>query len=399
MANQYGVAASVYDLSNIDEVTGETVKTKVVVKGAKASHPYRVRLLPIQKQTIGSILKSGGSAFLKRSPYWIAAMIAMNYILDDDGNVYQPDPSGSAPDMDKSRSTVYLMNSGGSTNVTRDSVSINTALNIWNTQFGSALNNVKIVGAWSCSSSDCRANATWKSFGSSYSGYIKIPTDELLPPADIPIADEDFLDSVMPYIAANPTKEALRNPDAPNDWSHLIPTDDFTYLPDAVTQQDEDYINYMLDGIAQSTDPNAPGYIDPADYDRIADMASDIQGLDTPEGQADALNSEADAPLTAASMAEILEAERVAAAEAAATLAAEQAAADESAISAAEADANDPSNRQDDEDLDDEDLMDLINQSLDLPDLFDLPTISAASCQSMTLDFIGTSLSFPGAAG
>ncbi|MDX1751472.1 MAG: hypothetical protein R3271_14280 [Methylophaga sp.] len=311
------IPANIYDLSNVDEVTGNTVKVKAVVKGAKASHPYRVRLLPIQRQTIGSILRSGGSAILRRSPYWIAATAAMGLLVTDDGTITTTVTSGFYIPG-------YWWSINGNNPATRSNAADKTC-SLEKTFQGWASSSVSVsgslyycnytwpagnTGSWVMDKFPCSGGHANQSYCQAYEDQEKT------------LSDAEFLDVALPYIAANPSRDALKNPDAPNDWSHLIPTDDLTYIPDAVTQQDEDYINYMLDGIAQSTDSNAPGYIDPADYDRIADMASEIQGLDTPEGATDALNAEAEAAITAATLAEALEANRLAEAEAAAAAAA-----------------------------------------------------------------------------
>lgn len=123
----------------------------------------------------------------------------------------------------------------------------------------------------------------------------------------VPVTDDVLYDSLVTAMLQDPENaaHAFMVPDAwPYPYPQIFP-DTVPYVP-GVAESDEEALNWYLQGLAQSTDPNAAYYVAPDRLQQIAALAQQLQQAQSPEGQTDALNDNLKNPLTQSQLEETL---------------------------------------------------------------------------------------------
>ena len=304
VAYSAAIPADIRQLASVGTVTDQQVNLNTIVKGKAPGTPFRLRTIPIQRQLIGSMLKSGGSMLLKRSPYWVAATAAMGLFVDNSGIIsHQSDIPFPRPSAIGTCSLEHPM--GGKSIAQMTYQSCNDA---WYDAWAPYIGSYDVLFSYDGSRYYWRTSQNTKNsqfYG--WGGDVEY--------SHTPISDSDFMDQVMPYIAANPDIKAFENPDDPTDFSHLQQSS-ITYIPEAENSDDERWLGNVLGGTAQTNDPAGNGYVPADELARIQQLANQIQQAATDIGKVDAANDAATAGVTQQSQAEAKKAEEAAVADA-----------------------------------------------------------------------------------
>ncbi|WP_157772215.1 hypothetical protein [Zobellella denitrificans] len=298
-ANPYYVPAQVHSVTGIASVTTQQITTNAIGKGFAANDPFRPVQAKVTPAKLLQFAKANGGHVLKTNLWWIAATVALGYVIDEFGNVLSHSgtlsPSMSASGKCEASATSFLANYGTKT--------LSQCFDILFSLVHPA---------------DCGGTCTYDSFKFypqndntvfSYHLYwqapsqIKMRFSNFSPPADYvyePVSDSDFTDAILPYITANPSPDIFGDDPSQVDWEPL------EYNPYAPNPYGAGLMDLYRQGLLQSSDPNGDYYVTPEQYEEVAQWVASQDRALSPDGIADALNDALKSPLTQHQLAEEL---------------------------------------------------------------------------------------------
>lgn len=295
----YMVDAEVRKVNNFVSVDGDTVKVNVMGKGYGANQPYFNKTVSIPKSNFLSWLKANLKNLMKINPWWIAfsaAMAAAGWAFDELLNQY------TKPVNTLKRG--YCIPTFSLTSTTQ-------CVDEYKTARG-PISDFKTSGSWYRNTSEYpnqdvySLSASWKnSNGTSGSGRVSI----MIAPNSFeseaqPVSDTAMLDSIFARFMSDPVA-AAQAMTAPGDYPYddLFKGTDLKYIP-GISEADYPALDCYLRGALQTSNPAAGCYATETEYQRIKQMAEQLQAGVTPGGVADSLNDTLKDPLTQAQLEE-----------------------------------------------------------------------------------------------
>lgn len=119
-------------------------------------------------------------------------------------------------------------------------------------------------------------------------------------PATEPVSDDDLYDAIQAQLAADPAHAATAFTDPATGKGYADLFDPVPYIP-GLSAADEALVSCYFSGQLQTVNSETACYVaTQAEYDRVKQLAELLASGRTPEGEADALNSELKQPLTQA---------------------------------------------------------------------------------------------------
>ena len=328
--NPYMVDAEVRKVNNFVSVDGDTVKVNVMGKGYGANQPYFNKTVSIPKNKFLSWVKANLKNLIKINPWWIAfaaAMAAAGWAFDALLDMYVKPVNNFVKGL--CHPQMVAMTTAQCINVSKTTLG--------GTEFGT-------YGSWYRNTSDFpntaiySINFQWKRPGNSSFSYGKVnmyAQPDSFQTVSEPVADQTLLDSIFANFIADPVA-AAQAMTAPGNFPYddLFKGTDLKYIP-GISEADYPALDCYLRGALQTSNIAGPCYATETEYQRIKQMAEQLQAGVTPGGVADSLNDTLKDPLTQAQLEETLKKEKEAEAKSdqeAATKAQEALAPSESAL-------------------------------------------------------------------
>lgn len=321
--------AEVIKVNAVIAATSTAITVSTTIRGFAANDPYQIKTLDVPKTTYMTRLKAGMGetgglkSLVKRNAWyagWIATMAAAGWAIDElTGQVVSTNGvafnyAGYCSVWMNSTGTVYT--NIGLTESSADCISKVKAYKYYYSYWGrdvipftSAVNTfnenpIHGQGYVIYISPVPVTNAPFT--GTFYAAFR--PNNDNPPVAQTsPVPDDAIFDSIITKMLEDPlaAAQAFMVPDAwPYPYPQVFP-DTVPYVP-GVAESDEEALNWYLQGLAQSTNPNAPYYVSPEKLQDIASLAQALQQGLTPEGQVDELNENLKSPLTQSQLEESL---------------------------------------------------------------------------------------------
>lgn len=289
-ANPYYVPAQVHSVTGISSVTAQQISTNAIGKGFAANDPFRPVQAKVTPAKLLQFAKANGGHVLKTNLWWIAATVALGYVIDEFGNVTA---EGSPPEF--YTDGYFWGTPNGFKAWSPHDVYYNSYSTQWKwyTNYGSYItyrtpNNTNMnVHRYSCAE---------------YSAYQSVVDFCGIPyqPEMQPVSDSDFTDAILPYIAANPSPDIFGDDPSQIEWEPL------EYNPYAPNPYGAGLMDLYRQGLLQSSDPNGDYYVTPDQYEEVAQWVAAQDRALSPDGIADALNDALKNPLTQPQLAEEL---------------------------------------------------------------------------------------------
>lgn len=308
--------AEVIKVNAVTAATSTAITVSTTIRGFAANDPYMIKNLTVPKATFMTRFKAGfggggiGGLVKKNAWYagWAASIAAAGWAIDELSDQVMA-PSGIAslkPDaifgscgysQYGSGIDIYLiLPTDGS------SVTFQQCLAIAKQD-----SRHRVLGPATCDAAGyCKIPmAYWQRDGYlvlTPKGVVNTPYTPL-----VSVTDDALFDSLITQMLLDPVAaaQAFMVPDAyPYPYPQVFP-DTVPYIP-GVAESDEEALNWYLQGLAQSTDPNAAYYVAPDRLQQIAALAQQLQQAQSPEGQTEALNDNLKNPLTQSQLEETL---------------------------------------------------------------------------------------------
>lgn len=313
--------AEVIKVNAVTAATNTAITVSTTIRGFAANDPYQIKKLDIPKATYMTRFKAGMGetgglkGLLKRNAWyagWLATMVAAGWAIDELTNQVTSTPAGADPRY------VWYAQAGEVGYSTSKFTPAEAGVAYCQAYYGkpctlvSATKNNEFmyyvvfhpqgfgynpgvqVGRMDCTSNPANLPAS-----------IKTTCNNGVPVN--PVSDDAIYDSLITKMLQDPelAAQAFMVPDPwPYPYPQVFP-DTIPYIP-GVAESDEEALNWYLQGLAQSTDPNAAYYVAPDRLQQIAALAQQLQQAQSPEGQTEALNDNLKNPLTQSQLEETL---------------------------------------------------------------------------------------------
>lgn len=303
--------AEVIKVNAVTAATSTAITVSTTIRGFAANDPYQIKSLDVPKATYMTRFKAGMgetgglNGLLKRNAWyaaWAASIAAAGWAIDELTDQITKKPDGFV--MGK----VYYSHFSNGQYIGPYASDYRSACQGWITMYAPTV-TLTTATATSCG---YRTTAGVNSSVVTSSGTCKPTTTGLTSCGgsgviNTPVPDDALYDSLVTEMLKDPENaaQAFMAPDAwPYPYPHIFP-ETVPYVP-GVAESDEEALNWYLQGLAQSTDPNAPYYVAPDRLQQIAALAQQLQQAQSPEGQAEALNDNLNNPLTQSQLEETL---------------------------------------------------------------------------------------------
>jgi hypothetical protein len=294
------VPAQVRAVTSVGTVTSSHITVNALAKGFAANDPFRPVVAKVTPANLLKFAKANGGKVFRTNPYWIAATIAMGFLVSDDGSIIKE--TSDTPDHYYPGYTFYVTLQGNGYN---KHVSARSA--------GELADKLpaEYAAYWGCCNITFSHYSIYRTDPSPiinihFSGGTKLiayssscngsTTGNCSAPEVIekPVSDSDFIDSLLPHIISNPDVKIFGDDMNAIEWEPL------EYNPFADNPYNAGLMDLYRQGLLQSSDPNGDYYVTPEKLQEIANAVARQDHAKSPEGQAEALNQEASSPLTAA---------------------------------------------------------------------------------------------------
>lgn len=311
--------AEVIKVNAVTAATNSAITVSTTIRGFAANDPYQIKKLDIPKATYMTRFKAGMGetgglkGLMKRNAWyagWLATMAAAGWAIDElTDQVTQKNPNLYKGYVWRGISGPYFSDPIGAVewhckyyygSPTCHDYSVTSVLDIdgkpyqylGTYHFDPNQSGQAYVSRYNCS--EVSNPSQYPSCGADYN-----PVQD--------VSDGALYDSLVTAMLQDPEKaaQAFMVPDAwPYPYPQIFP-ETVPYVP-GVAESDEEALNWYLQGLAQSTDPNAAYYVAPDRLQQIAALAQQLQQAQSPEGQAEALNDNLKNPLTQSQLEETL---------------------------------------------------------------------------------------------
>ena len=297
-SSSYTVQGNVYRVVEYVSSDANEIKVSTVVKGAAANEPYAARVVPIKSSKVSSFFKPQLGSLIRASAWWFAFMgivESAGWAIDElKGQVVTVNRSASAgyfwmvdgwpsSASDTPQAAVQYYIDESSSTLTLKSLTAGT------TQASAVISDPWVSWTLNVKRVACSAGAT--SPASCLADYK---------PATLPVSDADFYSAVATQMAADPAyaAQAFTDPATGKPYAELF--DPVPYIP-GLTAADEALVNCYISGQLQMVNSQTACYVaTQAEYDQVKQQAEALAAGKTPDGVADALNSEMEQPITQA---------------------------------------------------------------------------------------------------
>ena len=299
-ASSYTVNGNVYRVVDYVSSDANEIRVSTVVKGAAANETYAARVVPIKQSRFASWFKPNLGALIKSNLWWMgfAAVI---------------ESSGWA--IDELKHEVVMPSSFLNTSAYGDIVGTTSSgqysLNSYNAYLPDKLGLKWGDAGWRmCTSSFSpiamcegrEGRALVRRFvsqsGTWHWSYIFYEAPIVEAYDSTPVADVDLQAAINSQLAADPAHAATAFTDPATGRGYDELFDPVPYIP-GLSAADEALVNCYISGRLQMVNSQTACYVaTQAEYDRVKQQVEALAAGKTPEGAADALNSEMKQPLT-----------------------------------------------------------------------------------------------------
>lgn len=301
--------AEVIKVNAVTAATNTAITVSTTIRGFAANDPYQIKKLDIPKATYMTRFKAGMGetgglkGLVKRNAWyaaWAASIAAAGWAIDE------------LTDQVTNKPKIYT----GSCQTTSGSFGTQTFEQCISIALSPAYPVFQKIEYLSGAQSLTLGQLTiYRTYGCNNSSPpVCTSRDNMFfTPSSIgygsaqPVSDDALYDSLITEMLMEPEKasQAFMVPDAwPYPYPQIFP-DTVPYIPGVATS-DEEALNWYLQGLAQSTNPNGAYYVAPEKLQQIAALAQQLQQAQSPEGQTEALNDNLKNPLTQSQLEETL---------------------------------------------------------------------------------------------
>lgn len=315
--------AEVIKVNAVTAATNTAITVSTTIRGFAANDPYQIKSIDVPKTRYMGFVKGNLGSLVKKNAWyagWFATMAAAGWAIDElTGQVVSTkgvafNYAGDCSVWTNSTGTVYI--NIGVTESSADCISKVKAhkyyYSYWNRDvipFTSAVNtfNKNPITGQGYVIYISPVPVTNAPFTGTYYAAFRPNNDNPPVPQTSSVPDDAIYDSLAAEMTNDPVSaaQAFMVPDAwPYPYPQLFP-DTVPYVP-GVAESDEEALNWYLQGLAQSTNPNAAYYVAPEKLQQIAALAQQLQQAQSPEGQTEALNENLNNPLTQSQLEETL---------------------------------------------------------------------------------------------
>lgn len=290
-ASTYTVQGNVYRVVEYVSSDANEIKVSTVVKGSAANEPYAARVVPIKQSRLLSWFKPNAASLVKSNLWWmgfVAVVESAGWAIDElKGQVVVPDPAYQLGYY----YAIYYGQNQSFTDSTKDGVCKKYAG--LNPGYISRVDGNKCYanfpGGGSSGVTIYKPQCGGGSTLASCTG-VGIPTN--------PVSDADLQAAINSQLAADPAHAATAFTDPATGKGYADLFDPVPYIP-GLTAADEALVNCYIGGQLQMVNSQTACYVaTQAEYDRVKQQADFLAAGKTPDGVADALNSDMKQPLT-----------------------------------------------------------------------------------------------------
>ncbi|AXH73832.1 MAG: hypothetical protein [Inoviridae sp.] len=292
--------AEVIKVNAVTAATNTAITVSTTIKGFAANDPYNIKSLDVPKATFMSHVKGNVGSLVKKNAWyaaWLASMAAAGWAINELTNQVTAPVSTHRGRCTTNYGTLGTNKTVSECNALQASAWAASYGPVTMTSYFTSINGNPVYIY------DLKINSTGQVMNRM--GYLEALSAFTGTPE--PISDNNLYDSLISFMLQDPTKaaQAFMVPDVwPYPYPQIFP-DTVPYIP-GVSQSDEEALNWYLQGLAQSTNPNAPYYVAPERLQQIAALAQQLQQAQSPEGQTEALNENLKSPLTQSQLEETL---------------------------------------------------------------------------------------------
>jgi len=307
--NPYMVEAEIRKVNNFVSVDGDTVKVNVMGKGYAPNQPYFNKTVSIPKSKFLSWLKANLKNLMKINPWWIAFAAAMA-------------AAGWAFDALLNQFTRPVLTDYGLCNSDLLNIPSNINRASCASQQRAAFEATGRIYQYPSLPSDFdlinRVNSVrigW-SKGTAGGFYYVTFTPKTQQHENNPVSDNELFESLMQKFIAEPSTatQALTSPSG-YPYDDLFKDADLKYIP-GVSEADYPALDCYFRGALQTSNAAAACYATESEYQRIKQIAEQLQHNNTPGGVVDSMNDALKDPLTQAQLEETMKKEKEAEAKA-----------------------------------------------------------------------------------
>lgn len=303
--------AEVIKVNAVTAATNTAITVSTTIRGFAANDPYQIKTVDVPKtRFMGHVKANLGSLMKKNAWYagWAATMFAAGWAIDELTNQVTQ-PSGPYYQV----GYFYHLSVGGGTNIGEtpstacDKGAPKESNYVSHTTSGLSCLVTRRNTTTGATYVTTRGPAVKSPCGTVVAASVNLPSCQGIPAPSIPVQDDQLYDSMITHMLEDPTKaaQAFMVPDPwPYPYPEIFP-DTIPYIP-GVAESDEEALSWYLQGLAQSTNPNAAYYVAPEKLQQIAALAQQLQQAQSPEGQTEALNDNLKNPLTQSELEETL---------------------------------------------------------------------------------------------
>ncbi|MGL6424168.1 hypothetical protein ACSZNE_20970 [Aeromonas caviae] len=292
--------AEVIKVNAVTAATNTAITVSTTIRGFAANDPYQIKNVDVPKtRFMGHVRANLGSLIKKNAWYagWAATMLAAGWAIDELTNQVTVPVTTHKGRCTSNYDTVGTGKTVAECNALLASYFAPSYGPVTMTSYYTTQNGTPVYIY------DLKINATGQVMKKV--GYLQSLTSVSGIPQ--PVTDDQIYDSMIANMLQDPSKaaQAFMVPDKwPYPYPELFP-ETIPYIP-GVAASDEQALDWYLQGLAQSTDPNGAYYVSPEKLQQIAALAQQLQQAQSPEGQTEALNENLNNPLTQSQLEETL---------------------------------------------------------------------------------------------
>lgn len=298
LVSTYSSNGEVYKVVEYVSSDAENIRVSTVLKGPGPRDTYAARTVPIKQSRFASWYKPRLGSLVKANLWWmgfVATIEAAGWAIDElQGQVVQVNRIGTPGVY---YWLAYNGNSGFAVGSTKEAA-CNTLGEMSGASYYSLRNGdtqcYMIVGTAGITQGVQQRDCS-QPLGDSAS----LPTCTGIYPTS-PVSDADLQAAINAQLAADPAHAATAFTDPATGRGYADLFDPVPYIP-GLSASDEALVNCYIGGQLQMVNSDAACYVaTQAEYDRVKQQAEALAAGRTPEGEADALNSELKQPITQA---------------------------------------------------------------------------------------------------
>lgn len=295
-SSSYTVQGNVYRVVEFAGADSNEIRLSTVVKGPAANNPYAARVVPIRQSRFASWFKPNLGTLVKTNLWWmgfVAVIESAGWAIDElKGQVVQPEAYwqrgyywavAGVEDWAIGATKIEACKKYGSVYDKKGVLTIDANNCLWTVPGASGRDVKGPLYRYSCGSSSLSL--------SSCSGAAA---------PSVPVSDADLQAAINSQLAADPAHAATAFTDPATGRGYADLFDPVPYIP-GLSAADEALVNCYISGQLQMVNSQAACYVaTQAEHDRVKQQAEALAAGKTPEGAADALNSEMKQPITQA---------------------------------------------------------------------------------------------------